>query len=196
MRLVLAVSFFVPTMFALTSWSWAGPAEYCEGFAREAAFRKIGESGTAPGSIGGPAAQISPDSERWRTAYQTNLDGCLRLYGARQTAVAEEATSSEPAVKSQRSDKPKIKTKRASRKHASHPKKHISVAKKKRTAPRPAPEPMDTAETAQPVSDTTKHTGFAARPRASAPAAKPVPEHCTNLVCWLKRSRPNSGASH
>src|SRR6188508_3124934 len=131
MRLVLAVSFFFWTIFALTGWSWAGPADYCEGFAREAAFRKIGESGTAPGSIGSPAAQVSPDNERWRSAYQINLDDCLRLYGARQTAVAEEAASSEPAVKSQRPAKPKVQTKKTSRKHAPHPKKRISVAKKK-----------------------------------------------------------------
>ncbi|MFL5260060.1 MAG: hypothetical protein ACJ8AS_09915 [Hyphomicrobiales bacterium] len=195
MRLVLAVSFFLATTFALAGWSWAGSADYCDGFAREAAFRKIGESGTAPGSIGGPAAQVSPDNERWRSAYRINLDDCLRLYGTRPATVAEETASQEPETKSQRPHKAKIAAKRVSRKQAPHPKKHITVAKKKKAAPVPAAEPSDTAGTAQPVSDTTKRRGFAPRARTSAPAAKPEPEHCTNLVCWLKRSRPHPAAS-
>src|SRR3954452_3385029 len=169
MRPVLIAVMILLAIRLLTVPGWAGAADYCEGFAREQAFRKIGEAGTALGTTGVP----SPQDERWRSAYETGLSGCLNSYRVKQSSAAVQPSSAEePTEKAQPRKKAQIHSKRAPHKIASRPKKRMIVAKKNPVPP-PAAEPAaDRAETAKPAAERRKGTSFAPRTHTAPPAAQ------------------------
>ena len=134
MKLFCAFAAVAAMTFILATASLAGPQDYCDSFAQQAANRKTGHGELTTGTIGGdPADSIQkatgPD-ENWRSAYEASFAACVANYEAPQ----ETASNSEPAPK-------KASKSRSSRSKASRH-RHVrsaAVKKAKAKAPRKAP---------------------------------------------------------
>src|SRR5881227_1511369 len=93
----------------LTSQSWAGPKDYCDSFARDAASQKTGLAETAGGTIGGSnsggdgnASDAAGADEKWHSAYQTSFADCMGHYGVPQTAELQSPAPAKQIVKAKR----------------------------------------------------------------------------------------------
>src|SRR6266568_6488928 len=67
--------------------SLAGPQDYCDLFAKEAASRRIGHSDLITGTIDQPQANqseatTSPQAAIWQSAYVQSFTACMNEYGA------------------------------------------------------------------------------------------------------------------
>ena len=209
-RLSAIVSIFV---CALTTASFAGPQSYCDPFARDAANQKMGQAETATGTIGGGppasnsgAAASGAANAGWQKAYEASFATCMSNFTPRADVSADRRESVKPAMVKPAAVK-RTTVKRAvfpdgaevslpRRTHASRAKKATKLASRAKSA---HPHPAEPAAVQDPSIESTSDTAAmktdisAARHRQPKDQAQDAqaqaPQHCTNLVCWLKQRR-------
>src|SRR5207249_6604126 len=81
----LGLGFGLIALCGLATVSLAGPQDYCDLLAKEAASRRIAHSDLITGTIDQPQANqseaTSPQAGIWQRAYDQNFTACMREYG-------------------------------------------------------------------------------------------------------------------
>ena len=83
----LGLGFGLIALCGLATMSLAGPQDYCDLLAKEAASRRIGHSDLITGTIDQPQANqseatTSPQAPIWQSAYVQSFTACMSEYGA------------------------------------------------------------------------------------------------------------------
>ena len=164
----LGLGFGLIALCGLATVSLAGPQDYCDLFAKEAASRRIGHSDLITGTIDQPQANqseatTSPQAGIWQRAYDQNFTACMSEYGGH---TKRDTKSPGPVSRS--------KTGPHRLAHAASHGRTKQVAKPKSKAGASVRSRSTKADSHQTSSDEPPHAYTKTNQHAQAPARKPA----------------------